>query len=72
MHPLDEALLEFEAVIADPIIVKQIQNGQLLECGYLASTRLCRVYSTQGEIVALLERDETAGGWRPKKVFMNL
>lgn len=67
--PLDEALLEFEAIVVDPPTAKNIQQGHMLECGRAFTTPLLRVYSTSGEFVALLEHSQTAGIWKPKKVF---
>lgn len=68
--PIDEALLQFEAVIVDPATAKRIQQGNALTCGREVSTPLLRVYSTTGELIALLERGRARDEWKPRKVFV--
>lgn len=68
--PIDEALLQFEAVVVEPAIAKRIQQGNAITCGREYSTSLLRAYSTGGELVALLERGNAADEWKPKKVFV--
>jgi tRNA pseudouridine55 synthase len=69
LNPLDEALLKLEAVIVEPATATQIQQGQPLTCGREYATPWLRVYSTNGELIALLERGDTPDVWKPKKVF---
>ncbi len=70
LHPLDEALLHFEAIIVNAELEKQIQQGKTLDCGRAYSTPLLRAYSTTGECIALLERGHVPDSWKPRKVFM--
>ncbi len=67
--PMDEALLQLEAIVVDVPTAKQIQNGIALHCGRAFATPLLRAYSTAGEFIALMERGGDAGVWKPKKVF---
>ena len=67
--PMDEALLEFEAIVVDPPTAKQIQNGIPLNCERTFDSALLRAYSTNGEFIALMERGKEPGTWKPKKVF---
>lgn len=69
LTPMDEALLQFEAIIVDPPAAQSIKQGLTLECGRAFTTDLLRAYSSTGEFVALLERGRHAGIWKPKKVF---
>ena len=69
LHPLDEGLLQFEAIILDPATAKRIEQGIPLTCEREFSTSYIRAYSTDGELVALLEPGRTPDSWKPKKVF---
>lgn len=69
LHPLDEALLHFEAVIVNAELAKQLEQGKTLDCGREYSTPLLRAYTTDGECIALLERGNAPDIWKPKKVF---
>lgn len=70
LNPIDEALLQFEAIVVDPGTVKRIQQGSALVCERPYSTPLLRVYSTLGELIALMERGSAPDSWKPKKVFL--
>ncbi len=72
LHPLDEALLQFEAIVVEPNQAKRLQQGMPVQCGREYSTPLLRAYSTRGELVALLERGDTSDLWKPKKVFASI
>ena len=67
--PIDEALLQFQAVIVDPATAKRIQQGNAIVCGREYSTALLRAYTDGGELIALLERGRPPDEWNPKKVF---
>ena len=69
LNPLDEALLQFQAIVVNSETAKQLQQGIALTCGAEYSTSLLRAYSTSGECVALLERGDLPDVWKPKKVF---
>jgi tRNA pseudouridine55 synthase len=68
--PIDEALLQFEAVIVDAATAKGIQQGKAFRCGREYSSSLLRAYSSAGELIALLERGSVQDEWKPKKVFV--
>ncbi len=68
-HPIDEALLQFEALILDREREKRVRHGQGIP-GEAAKTPFLRAYSNSGEFIALLAFEE--GLWRPKKVFQPL
>ncbi len=70
LHPLDEALLDFEAIVVEPDVAKRLQQGNPLTSERDHSTPLLRVYSQSGQLIGLLERGETPGLWKPKKVFL--
>lgn len=70
LHPIDEALLQFEAIVVEPGIVKRIQQGNPLVCERTYSSSFLRVYSTRGELIALMERGAAPDLWKPKKVFL--
>ena len=67
--PIDEALLQFEAVIVDAATAKRLEQGNAITCGREYSTLLLRAYSATGELIALLERGSGRDEWKPKKVF---
>lgn len=67
--PMDEALLNLEAIVVDAPTAKQIQNGSALHCGRAFTTPLLRAYSTAGEFIALMEHGGEADIWKPRKVF---
>jgi tRNA pseudouridine55 synthase len=70
LHPLDEAVLQFDAIVLDTATVKNIQQGKSFYCGREFATPLLRVYSTEGIFIALLERGDAHDEWKPKKVFL--
>ena len=70
IHPLDEALLDFEPMVVDAQTEKRIRHGQQIQ-GPAACERgeLRRAYSEKGELIAILRHDPQTGLWQPKKVF---
>lgn len=69
LYPLDEALLQFEAIIVEPGLAKDLRQGKPLNCGREFTTPLLRAYSADGEFIALLEHSAAVDVWKPKKVF---
>lgn len=69
LNPLDEALLQFQAVIVNQEIARRVLQGNVLSCEREYATPLLRVYAPSGECIALLERGIRAGEWKPHKVF---
>lgn len=67
LHPLDEALLDLPALVVGPAEAAALRRGQ----GVAApeGKGWARVYSPEGDIVALAEFDPDGGRWRPRKVF---
>ncbi len=69
LHPLDEALLDFEAVVVDADALKRIQQGNPWTTDRRYATPLLRAYSRNGQLIALLEPSDQPNLWKPKKVF---
>jgi len=77
IHPLDEALLDFELMVVDAQTETRIRHGQQVEAPPLPLPQvegegergLRRAYSQKGELIAILRRDPQTGLWQPKKVF---
>jgi len=70
LHPLDEALLRYPALLLPADDVKRILNGQPVRVGTAVARELRRAYGPDGEFVALVQGDAGAGVWRPHKVFI--
>ena len=69
LNPLDEALLQFQAVVVTEEIARRLSLGKILNCERDYATPLLRVYAPDGQCIALLERGRTPGEWKPHKVF---
>jgi len=69
IHSLDEALRDFEAITFGSQAERQIRFGQQVQGPTPSSSSLCRAYSTEGKLIALLQYDAQTGLWQPKKVF---
>ncbi len=70
IHPLDEALLDFEPMIVDAQTEKCIRHGQQIQSPAACERgELRRAYSEKGELIAILRHDPQTGLWQPKKVF---
>ena len=67
MHPLDDALLDFEKMVVDAQTEARIRHGQQVQGS--DSSVLRRAYSQEGELIAILRHDPQTGLWQPKKVF---
>jgi tRNA pseudouridine55 synthase len=70
--PLDEALLDWPAMVVSADHARRIAQGQAIEgdapaCG--DGSRLCRAYSLDGEFLAIVEHRTSTERWHPKKVF---
>lgn len=77
IYPLDYALLDFGAAILGPESQKAIVTGQTWAPRIRPTEEtireihgLCRVYSLEGKIVALLKLERHTFRWRPEKVFV--
>ncbi len=69
LYPLDEALLQYPALVVAGQDVSRILNGQPVVAEPPTEGALARVYGPDGEFVALARGDAEAGLWRPHKVF---
>lgn len=69
LNPLDEALLQFQAVIVNAENARRVLQGNSLDCEREYATPLLRAYALSGQCIALLERGRQAGVWKPHKVF---
>ncbi|MDY6833707.1 MAG: tRNA pseudouridine(55) synthase TruB [Chloroflexota bacterium] len=75
LHPIDQALLAWKAVIVDKATEALIRNGQRFpqRCDNTTSQKLghCRAYTSDGYFLAVLKWQEQEGLWHPSKVFHN-
>ena len=77
IHPIDEALLDFEPVVVDAQTEQRIRHGQRVEgpppapptSGEREREDFRRAYSQTGKLIAILRHDPQTGLWQPKKVF---
>lgn len=70
--PLDEALLDWPALIVGAEDGRRLVHGQALAGDPPAANEeglLRRAYSLDGDFLAILEYHAPCGEWRPKKVF---
>jgi len=68
--PAAEALADWPAIELDPDQVEAIKHGHRVPAAADATGKV-RGVSMAGELVALLELDEVAHEWQPKKVFFS-
>ena len=66
--PAAEALADWPMVELDADQVELVRHGHRVP-GQADSKGWARGVSTQGDLVALLEMDETTKEWQPRKVF---
>lgn len=66
--PAAEALAEWPAIELDPDQVELIRHGHRIPAEP-ESKGMARGISQQGDLVALMEADDTTQEWQPKKVF---
>ncbi len=73
IHPLDEALLDYQAMIVDRETEEKIRHGQMVEAAPppdgTQGRPLARAYSRDGRFIAVMRYEEWAGKWQPDKVF---
>jgi tRNA pseudouridine55 synthase len=69
--PLDEALLDWTAMILGADDARRVVHGQAVEGGAPRDEEgpLRRAYSLGGDFLAIMAYDPDPGRWRPKKVF---
>jgi tRNA pseudouridine55 synthase len=69
--PAAEALADWPALELNPDQVDAIKHGHRVPAAEDATPGMVRGVSMAGELVALLELEEDARQWRPKKVFFS-
>jgi len=77
LHPADAALPSWPAVTLSEAQERAVRFGQCLAADSLEPSpaqavendQLCRAYSPQGQLVAIVRYDADALLWRPAKVF---
>lgn len=69
IHPLDEALLEYEAMIIDASAEERVCHGQMINAPQSVNTPYARAYSQDGRLIAVMRYEEWAQKWQPHKVF---
>jgi tRNA pseudouridine55 synthase len=69
VHPLDEALLCFEAFGVNEEGEQRIRHGQPVEGPPPVDSSLCRAYGPRGKFIGLLKYNEQERLWQPRKVF---
>jgi tRNA pseudouridine55 synthase len=74
LHPIDEALLDWEAVIVSEEDEGAIRNGRSLRVESSETSpdsQRCRAYSLDGCFLAVLRWQEEERLWHPDKVFLS-
>jgi tRNA pseudouridine55 synthase len=69
--PAAEALADWPAVELNPDQVEAVKHGHRVPATPEANPGMVRGVSMAGELVALMELDEAAHEWQPKKVFFS-
>jgi tRNA pseudouridine55 synthase len=69
--PAAEALGDWPSLELDPDQVDAIKHGHRVPAADDAKPGMVRAVSMAGELVALMELDEEARQWKPKKVFFS-
>lgn len=69
--PAAEALGDWPSLELDPDQVDAIKHGNRVPAAEDAKPGMVRAVSMAGELVALMELDEEARQWKPKKVFFS-
>jgi len=67
--PLDEALLDWPAMIVGDEDARRIGHGQAVEGQNAADGTLGRAYDLDGKFLAIMSYHAGSGRWRPAKVF---
>lgn len=75
LYPIDEVLLNWDAIVVDEIHEEAIIHGRSIPLEELSchssdsQSDHCRVYSTKGDLLAVLCWREDENLWHPDKVF---
>jgi tRNA pseudouridine55 synthase len=70
-HPIDMAVLHLPAITVDEGSEQAVINGRPLALTQVTevSEKICRAYSRDGHLIAILRYDEVRGCWKPEKVL---
>jgi tRNA pseudouridine55 synthase len=71
--PLDEALLDWPAMVVNADQASRIAQGQAIDSDGPVrgdGSLLCRAYGPEGEFLAILQHRRSSERWQPKKVFV--
>jgi tRNA pseudouridine55 synthase len=71
--PLDEALLDWPAMVVNADQARRIAQGQAINSDGPVSgdgSSLCRAYGPEGEFLAIMQHRRSSERWQPKKVFV--
>ncbi len=73
VHAQDIAVQSMPAIVVDRRVAERVRNGRplpgALRVPFEKPGEECRVYGVDGEFLALMTFDRSAGQWQPKKVF---
>lgn len=69
IHPLDEALLDFDACVVDQATEDAIRQGRQVAVSCAVTTPGLRAYNMNGDFIGLLKFDDWTKLWQPDKVF---
>lgn len=69
IHPLDEALLAFDACVVDKAAEESIRQGRQVALPCELGTPQARAYNMNGDFIGLLKFDDWTKLWQPDKVF---
>ena len=69
--PAAEALADWPAIELSPDEVEEVRHGHRVKAAAGTQPGMVRGVSMAGELIALLELDEAAMEWQPKKVFFS-
>ena len=73
LHTPDIAVRSMPAIVVDKGVAERVRNGRplpgALQIPYGKPGEECRVYGNDGEFLALMTFDRSAGQWQPRKVF---
>lgn len=71
--PLDEALLDWPAIVVGAEDARRVLHGQAIQADVPEmgedGNLLCRAYSIEGDFLAIVTFHARTGKWQPKKVF---
>ena len=70
LKPIDCGLGEYPAVTIPEEMVSKVRGGQLISLEVTSQPGLCRAYTEDGRLLAMLRFEAESGQWHPEKVFI--